>query len=186
MPRSSVPALLRELLHPASWAPDLESGATFIESGAKNHFHSHPRLCASSDLCSKSHLEIFEDAWRECERWYWKPGRALPTPLLLDDVNELRHRGFYLPRRPAHAILMAARGFMNEELMRSEDMSFVHSLAERPWKMLVVGASDQIRGQLVGPGIREFRLEMHRNSKCSLWIVFSAWCSYYNFTLLLS
>ena len=80
----------------------------------------------------------------------------------------IRHMIFSWQLAHDTSILMAARGFMNEELMQCADISLVHSLTDRPWQMLVAGVSDQIRDQLVGPGIREFRLEIHRHSVYSL------------------
>ena len=117
----NVPALLRANLHLAGDAPYLESGLAFFENCAKKCPPSHHSAC-SFDSNSKPHREVFEDAWRECEQWHWKPGQTLPTPLMRHDVDELRNRGLYLPRKPAHDILMAARGFMNEELMQSADI----------------------------------------------------------------
>ena len=90
----------------------------------------------------------------------------------MSDILELRHvevlrqRNCLIPRKPTHTILMAARGLMMVELQSCGQDVIYKSLADRPWQAIVAGMADNIRSDFVGPGIKEFRLQMRRKERC--------------------
>lgn len=118
----------------------------------------------------------FEAAWKDCEPWLdGFNAQHMPDILEMHHVETLRKMGCRIPRRPAHNILLAARGLMRAELDNCNEDVIYKSLVDRPWQALVAGVADKIRKDLVGPGIREFRLEMRRNGT---WLPLHWWRSH--------
>ena len=111
--------------------------------------------------------QVFEETWRACAEW--TPGfnaNDMPEILELHHVDVLRQQGIRIPHKKSHEILMAARGLMMAELEKSKEDVLYKSLAHYPWQAIVAGTADKIRADLVGPGIKEFRLEMRRKEMC--------------------
>ena len=111
--------------------------------------------------------QLFEAAWKVCADWLQGCNlNDMPGILELHHVEHLKNAGCCIGRKKAHDILMAARGLMMTELQTSREDVLRKSLAGRPWQAIVAGTSDKIRGELVGPGIKDFRLEMRRRERC--------------------
>ncbi|CAJ1430060.1 unnamed protein product [Effrenium voratum] len=111
--------------------------------------------------------QMFEAAWNACVEWL--EGHKLddmPGILELHHVEALKRAGCEIGRKKAHNILMAARGLMMTELQTSSEDVLQKSLAGRPWQAIVAGSADKIRTELVGPGIKDFHLEMRRRERC--------------------
>ena len=155
---NQVPEILRTSVLALSQASDLEA-STEVWAGWQ-------RPQAEKETL-EDFQQLFESAWQECEQWlYGFKANSMPNILELQHVEALRNSDCRIPRTIAHKILMAARGLMMTELQSSREDVIYKSLANRPWQGIVAGAGDTIRRDLVGPGIKEFRLEMRRYEKC--------------------
>ena len=111
--------------------------------------------------------QVFEETWRACAEW--TPGfnaNDMPEILELRHVDFLIQQGICIPRKKSHKILLAARGLMMAQLEKSKEDVLYKSLALYPWQAIVAGTAEKIRADLVGPGIKEFRLEMRRKERC--------------------
>ena len=159
----SVPSILREPLDSLWGAADLEHGCMRVTPGESRGAQGQKRS-RTDGVESLSHRDYFVQLWGECAAA--AGGRRLPDILQATHIPGMRAQGLWVGRKKAHAILMAARGMMHEELRRSSKDVLIEDLDTQPWQLVVAGASDKIRESLVGPGIKAFRIEMRRKERC--------------------
>ena len=159
---NQVPEILKDPLLRLSRASDLEVPKKETWTPGTYSTWEQPQPETSQDF-----EQIFEAAWKDCEHWLYDfNANSMPDILELRHVEVLRQRNCLIPRKPTHNILMAARGLMMVELQSCGQDVIYKSLADRPWQAIVAGMADNIRSDFVGPGIKEFRLEMRRKERC--------------------
>ena len=155
MSRGEVPDILQGPLHSTCIASDLQAPKDVWK----------PRGQPSQG--PTDFQRVFEERWQacaECTRGF--NAKDMPPILELRHVDSLLRQGILIPRKKSHDILMAARGLMMAELEKSKEDVLYKSLAHYPWQAIMAGTADKIRADLVGPGIKEFRLEMRRKERC--------------------